>query len=317
LTGGGNGVTGTSFYPSPASLFLPHFSQSGTVTIYNVGSTTLSLTPTFTGPDATLFTAINTCQSVAPGGSCSIHVSLTQQVGQASEASATLTVTDGASGIQQSVPVFLAPAQFTPAPYTDPATLNFPDTPVNQTSIPIILAVYTLNNDPFTISPNVSSTRVSCTQAGAQCLSIQVTPSTVGTNNVTFNIYDTVTQRLFTVNSTVNGIIVGSAAVSLSASSIIFPSRPVGSTSIPQTITVTNGGSGNAPLSLSSISLSGANPGDYVLTNGCGSSLSVSAHCTLSVSFSPTVSGTRTATIQIVSNVPTSPDLIQVSGTAQ
>ena len=70
-------------------------------------------------------------------------------------------------------------------------------------------------------------------------------------------------------------------------------------------------------MSLSSISLSGANPGDYVLTNGCGSSLSVNASCTLSISFSPTVSGTRTATIQIVSNAPTSPDLIQLTGTAQ
>jgi hypothetical protein len=280
-----------------------------------VGSTTLSLTLTFAGPNATLFTAINTCQSVAPGVSCSIHVSSTPQ--QVAQASATLTVIDGASGIQQSVPVFLAPGQFTPAPYTDPATLNFPDTPVNQTSIPIILAVYTPNNDPFTITGNVSSTRVSCTQAGAQCLSIQVTPSTVGPNNVNVVIQDTVTQRELQINFTVNGTIVGSAAVSLSASSIIFPSRPVGSTSIPQTITVTNSGSGNAPLSLSSISLSGANPGDYVLTNGCGSSLSVGAHCTLSVSFSPTVSGTRTATIQIVSNAPTSPDLIQLSGTAQ
>jgi hypothetical protein len=316
LTGGGNGVTGASFYAVPASLFLPHSSQSGTVTIYNVGSTTLSLTPTLTGPNATLFTDINTCESVAPGASCSIPVSPTST--QAGQASATLTVTDGASGIQQSIPVFLAPGQFTPAPYTDPATLNFPDTPVNQTSIPIILAVYTPNNDPFTISGgNVSSNRVSCTQAGAQCLSIQVTPSTVGPNNGSVDIHDTVTQSLFTVNFTVNGIIVGSPAVSLSLSSIIFPTRPVGSTSIPQTITVTNSGSGNAPLSLSSISLSGANPGDYVLTNGCGSSLSVSAHCTLSVSFSPTVSGTRTATIQIVSNASTSPDLIQLTGTAQ
>lgn len=315
LTGGGNGVTGASFYTVPTSLFLPNSFQSGTVAIYNVGSTTLSLTPTFTGPNATLFTLINTCQSVAPGASCSIPVSPTSL--QAGQASATLTVTDGASGIQQSIPVFLAPGQFTPAPYTDPVTLNFPDTPVNQTSIPMILAVYTPNNDPFTISPTVSSTRVSCTQAGAQCLSIQVTPSTVGPNNVGFDILDTVTQRDFPVSSTVNGIIVGSPAVSLSASSIIFPARPVGSTSIPQTITVTNSGSGNAPLSLSSISLSGANPGDYVLTNGCGSSLSVSGHCTLSVSFSPTVSGTRTATIQIVSNAPTSPDLFQLTGTAQ
>ena len=248
LTGGGNGVTGASFYTVPTSLFLPNSSQSGTVTVYNVGSTTLSLTPTFTGPNATLFTLINTCQSVAPGASCSIPVSPTSQ--QAGQASATLTVTDGASGIQQSIPVFLAPGQFTPTPYTDPTALNFPDTPVNQMSIPIILEVYTPNNDPFTIStitPSVSSTRVSCTQAGAQCLSIQVTPSTVGPNNVSFDILDTVTQRLVTVNTTVNGIIAGSPAVSLSLSSIIFPARPVGSTSIPQTITVTNSGSGNAP----------------------------------------------------------------------
>jgi hypothetical protein len=35
------------------------------------------------------------------------------------------------------------------------------------------------------------------------------------------------------------------------------------------------------------------------------------------VSFAPTAAGTRTAAIQIVSNASTSPDLIQLTGTAQ
>ena len=39
--------------------------------------------------------------------------------------------------------------------------------------------------------------------------------------------------------------------------------------------------------------------------------------CTFFVQFSPTATGTRTANVQIISNTPTSPDLISLTGTGQ
>jgi hypothetical protein len=323
LTGGGNGVTGTSFYVSPASLFLPpvlfpsSFGRSASVTIHNIGSTTLSFsTPTFTGPNAAMFTApSDPCPSVAPGASCAVTVSsMPTLFGQAS---ATITLTDTTSGMHQSIPVVITTSMSVPVPYTAPVTLNFPDTPQYQTSIPIILAVYAPNNDPVTISGNASVHAVSCTQTGTQCFSVQFAPSVVGPNSVYVNVTDTVTQAAISVLGTINGTIVGSPTLSLSSSALTFPLRPIGSTSIPQSVTLTNTGSGNAPLNFSSISLVGANSGDYILSNNCGSSLGAGGTCSISVSFSPTLVGTRTTTVQILSNAPTSPDIIQISGTAQ
>jgi hypothetical protein len=52
-----------------------------------------------------------------------------------------------------------------------------------------------------------------------------------------------------------------------------------------------------------------------IAVNTCGSTLAVGADCTLAISFSPTASGARTAVLQIVSNSPSSPDVIQLAGT--
>jgi hypothetical protein len=91
----------------------------------------------------------------------------------------------------------------------------------------------------------------------------------------------------------------------------------VGTTSIAQTVTLTNNGTGTAALTGIGISLTGANTGDYVLTNSCGSSLATNASCTFTVSFAPMATGTRTASVQIVSSAGTSPDMVGLTGTAQ
>ena len=104
-------------------------------------------------------------------------------------------------------------------------------------------------------------------------------------------------------------------AVLLSPTSITYSSRPVGSTSIATSVSLKN--TGNAVLNISSIALAGANPTDYLLTNTCGATLAASATCTFSVSFSPASSGTRTASVQVVTNAATSPDSVLLTGTAQ
>jgi hypothetical protein len=74
--------------------------------------------------------------------------------------------------------------------------------------------------------------------------------------------------------------------------------QPVGTSSAAQTVTLTN--TGTAPISLISIQIGGANPGDFTQTNNCGSSLNPGTSCTIQVTFTPTAAGGRQAHVAIV-----------------
>jgi hypothetical protein len=100
-----------------------------------------------------------------------------------------------------------------------------------------------------------------------------------------------------------------SATLSANPSSLTFGSTTVGATSAAQTVTVQN--TGNAAASITSIVASG----DFAQTNTCGSSLAAGASCTISVTFKPTASGSRTGSITITSNAVNSPTTISLTGT--
>jgi len=99
----------------------------------------------------------------------------------------------------------------------------------------------------------------------------------------------------------------------LSPASLAFGSEPLGITTAAQSITLTNGGS--AALSISSIALTGTNPGDFAQTNNCGSSVAAGTHCTFIVTFKPTATGTRTAAVTLTDNATGSPQTVNLSGT--
>src|SRR5208337_3294665 len=90
-------------------------------------------------------------------------------------------------------------------------------------------------------------------------------------------------------------------SVSLSPSSLAFGGQMVGTTSAPQSVTLAN--TGNGTLSITSISASG----DFAETNTCGSSVAAGASCTISVTFTPTATGTRTGAVSITDNAAGSP----------
>ena len=61
---------------------------------------------------------------------------------------------------------------------------------------------------------------------------------------------------------------------------------------------------GTAPLTISSISIGGANANQYSQTNTCGGSLAVGASCTITVRFSPNQRGVLNATLNVTDNAP-------------
>jgi hypothetical protein len=105
--------------------------------------------------------------------------------------------------------------------------------------------------------------------------------------------------------------------VTIDQGSLTFDPQTVGTISPGQTLTLTN--TGNQTFVITSISLIGANPGDYALSNPCTQLAAAGAGfntCSFYVQFSPTATGTRTANVQVTGNI-ASPLLVSLTGTGQ
>jgi hypothetical protein len=82
--------------------------------------------------------------------------------------------------------------------------------------------------------------------------------------------------------------------------------------STARTVTLTNTGTG--PMTISSISLTGTNPADFTQTNTCGATLNAGANCVFTVTFKPTATGSRSASISIVDSAGGSPHTVPLTG---
>jgi Cep192 domain 4 len=105
-------------------------------------------------------------------------------------------------------------------------------------------------------------------------------------------------------------------AVSLSPPSLSFGNQQVNTTSAAQTVTLTN--SGNTALTINDIGLSDTNSGDFAQINTCPSNsrtLAAGASCTIRVTFTPTASGSRSASVTITDDALGSPQSVPLSGT--
>ncbi len=106
----------------------------------------------------------------------------------------------------------------------------------------------------------------------------------------------------------------GAVAQISPASPPAFATTAQATLSAPLTLTVTN--NGGQPLSITGLTFTGANAGDFILTsNGCLGSVAPGGSCELTVSFAPQGLGARAATLQFASNDPSSPLQVALSGT--
>lgn len=144
---------------------------------------------------------------------------------------------------------------------------------------------------------------------GAKCtISVTFTPTAIGTRTGTVTITDNAGDSPQSIK--LSGV---GTEVKLSATSVAFPATKVGTTSAPKTVTLTNVGS--TTLTITSITRGGADPGDFIESNNCGSSVPATKSCTITLKFKPTVKGARTATVSIADNGGGSPQIINLTGT--
>ncbi|MGW3984039.1 discoidin domain-containing protein [Streptomyces mirabilis] len=100
-----------------------------------------------------------------------------------------------------------------------------------------------------------------------------------------------------------------SATLTASPGSLTFADQAVNTTSAAQSVTVTD--SGAATASITGVTAGG----DFAQTNTCGTALAAGANCTVSVTFGPTASGTRTGTLTLTGDQSNNPTMVALSGT--
>jgi hypothetical protein len=88
--------------------------------------------------------------------------------------------------------------------------------------------------------------------------------------------------------------------------------QPIGVTSPPRSTTLIN--VGTADLIVNEPALSGEHPGDFNYISHCPRTLSAGSSCAIDLTFTPTISGSRTATLVITSNAADSPHNVLLSG---
>jgi hypothetical protein len=107
----------------------------------------------------------------------------------------------------------------------------------------------------------------------------------------------------------------GAATITVTpAIGLTFPNTDVSAASALQTVTVTAGG--DVPLTVTGVSLTGANATDYVFTNNCTAAVAPAGTCTIQVGFKPLAAGTKTATLSIASSASATATTRTLTGTA-
>jgi hypothetical protein len=89
---------------------------------------------------------------------------------------------------------------------------------------------------------------------------------------------------------------------------LTFAAQLVGSSSTAQAVTLTNGG--NTTMTISGVSAAG----DFSQTNNCPANLAPAGNCTINVTFTPVVGGTRTGSLIVSDNALGGPALVTLSG---
>jgi hypothetical protein len=128
---------------------------------------------------------------------------------------------------------------------------------------------------------------------------------------------DDATPTTQTVNLTGAGV---TSTVNFNPTTVPFGNQRTGTTSTQQTSLLTN--SGATSLTISGVTLTGANPGDYALvTPATGTdcrtigSVPPAGTCTIAATFTPTATGSRTATVSVADNATGSPHTVPLTGT--
>jgi len=330
LNGTGVGSAAPQAVLSPTSLVFSNVVVDSTsvaqiVTLSNAGTAALSITSIkIIGSDFEQFAQTSNCgASLAAGASCTISVTFTAPA--AGNYSSTLSVADNATGSPQTIALTgTGVAAAAPKAVLSPTSLSFSNTTTGATAAALTVQLSNPGNAALSItgisivgsgaSAFIQTSGCGATlAAGATCsISVTFTPSAAASYSAALTVADNATGSPQTVALAGTGVVPPVPQAVLSPTSLAFGSLTTGSTSAVQTTRLSN--PGTASLSITGISITGANPGQFAQTNNCGASLETGASCTISVTFTPAAAASYSAAISVADNAAGSPQSVQLTG---
>ena len=270
----------------------------------------------------------NSCSSLTAGNQCSFNVTfkpsatgarsttvnVTDSVGTQTVAVAGFAVASTISALLVDTALSFPTETVTfPAPQQNAVFQNTGNTPFAISSI----ALGGTNPGDFTLSPGCPISP-SLFNPGNCNVGVSFTPTAAGTRTATVTITDAAPGSPRTITLTGKGV-AGAQALEIGPPSITFPPQVVATPS-PNSYSIMLTNTGTSPVTISSITPGGTNPGDFTFSNGCPLSPNTLPQgplgntCSVTVSFTPTASGSRSATLTITDSAPGSPTVINVSG---
>ncbi len=257
---------------------------------------TWSISPTSgagTLSDATSTSVTYNAPADAPVSNLTVTLIATSVADPSKSRSATITV--------PAISVSVSPGSaLMPVNATQQYTATVRNDPANKG------VTWTLTQGGTSCSPGCGTVAPAATASGAP--STYTAPAAVPSNPaVTItaaSVADTTKSGSATITLTVG-------TVKLVPASLNFGFVKVGRAS-SMTTTLTNVGS--MTLNITSITITGTNPGDFSQTNTCSTSVGAGTSCTITVTFKPTVSGPRSANVSISDDSAGSPQQVSLSG---
>jgi len=198
---------------------------------------------------------------------------------------------------------------------------------INDGNAPLVFAIPTTGANPSLPSGFVLDSSSTCKQTtptsstaftlagGASCtLAIEFQPQAPGSASGNVVLTDnSLNVAGVTQSIAVSGMGVGPIATLSPKTGLSFGSVDEGAASGSGSVTLTN--TGNAPLLITSIAVTGANASSFVFANTCGASLPIQGSCTIHGHFAPIALGALTAAVTITDNAIGSQQTIALSGT--
>lgn len=134
-------------------------------------------------------------------------------------------------------------------------------------------------------------------------------PTSFGSKSATLTINSDAYNGTKTVALSSTGL---ASVIGLSTSTLTIDATNTGSTKTG-TITVTN--TGNSPLTISNLAISGTNASEFSVS-GCATPIAANSTCVLTVTFAPSTTGSKSATLSITHDASGSPSTVALSSTA-
>lgn len=293
-----------------ASTMTGASSSAQTVTVANTGSSALSISAiNITGAFAQSGGSCTAGGSVVAAGSCTIAVVFRPQAAGASTGS--LSISHNASGSPGTVSLSGTGVAASP-PSVAPSAMNFGSVAVgslgtaqaatvsNPGSQAITLGSIGSSSAQFPISGGSCSSGASLAAGGSCTVLVNFAPTSAGAASATLSIPTSASALAVALSGTATSAL---PVAQLSPASLSL-SQVVGSAAPAQLLTLAN--TGAAPLQITSLALSGTAAGDYALgpatTCTNGGSVAAGSSCAISLVFTPTATGARSATLAIVHN---------------